>query len=1211
MNVVRIDTSRIIAVVTLACCMLASFAFPVAADPYLGGIPLETMRDGEVTGGLFVDAVYPMTNDASASFSIPEYTAVRWARLYVVAYCGHMQNNYQIQAHIEFNGGKGFSTLGTEILNVPYTYPGEGGTGAVRLNDHTTRVTSDYIMWYDVKDQISEKNLKVRVKTSKPAGYTGTFDGRVKTVALVVAYDDGDKDRIEYWINQGHDEDGEQTEEILGESYVGETSFSTSILDDDWEKADLTVIHLASENAEYEFNGESLVSGNPQGAYGGLDRHDVTDCIWSGKDSDLTYDNTGRFFKIMLATLAVRYPGSDTGTLKITSYPDGATIILDGEEQEDLTNTTLSEIPPGYHTVSVEKEGYKNPGQQSIQIQTGVESKVHFTFQQGSGILSVESDPESAKVLIDGITHTGLTPCVITGVPAGEHEIILRLSGYQDWIESVDIEDGERYEVEADLAPALSGGSSSSSTSAGGETGGTSGYRGSSMTLYRKGALNGTFFSMVASDYTGMIPSGEKKTYTLPETVPEGSEVVLSRLYLYTTWSHDMVRREGIPARPIVSWNGKQLQTDVTYTDRKKEGIYDYPVETFAYDLKGIIRPGEQVMVDVANGGASGQEFAAYGVFFLAVLKNSTVPEISYWICEGSDIVYADPRFGTSAEDCRTRAEFPGDVETAGISKASVVIVSTAASGEGGDQHQVIFNDGEWYNALSEGSSGVSTASLDVLPWLSKKENSLELVSLPVSGKGDYMENRNAILVVIRGENGEMQPEEIATSADSSFSVHQESERQPYVDSSQSGITKPEIPESLSPHSTTPSPGYDGRSPSLIDWVFGQLLAILGLSHLPPVVDTTAEAPDIPAMNYSLQGSNDLHTLGTYSPGTGAPDIPPAGEQVNDNEGTSQSAGDSQSVVSLSGYNAAGSRTMDKSLEKVVTGGVFVDSYPEGASIFIDGRQIASKTPYVANWLKEGIHTIKVEKETFSFTPESRQVWVNGGEITSVHFSCGATMVRRLTINSTEWKGAQFTVNGKGPILQVPSEINIEGMAPFISIFNSERWYSHTIPARIEDGSEVLIDNTSDGTAGMDILSNPVGATILIDGFNTGDITPARVENLSSGQHLVEFLLPGYYPASKLVTLVDNPSEPCDMTIIIPLEEYLSGTLTIDSDVQGAKIYVFNKDTGRRTPSTFEHLSIGTIQGKVRWDDTENGFEVDVLPGRNVSVMVKQHTDTE
>lgn len=1209
MNLESPHKFRIIVLVTMVSCMLASLALPAAADPYLGGIPLETVRDGEVTGGLFVDSVYPMTNDASASFLIPEYTTVRWARLYVVAYCGHMQNNYQVQANVEFDGGKGYSTLATEILNVPYTFPGEGGTGAVRLNDHTTRVTSDYVMWYDMKDRILEKNPKVRVKTSRPAGYTGTFDGRIKAVALVVAYDDGDQDHIVYWINQGHDEDGDQTEEILGESYVGETSFSTSSVDNDWEKADLTVIHLASENAEYEFNGESLASGNPQGAYGGLDRYDVTDSIWSGKDSDLTYDNTGRFFKIMLATLAVRYPGSTTGTLKVTSSPPGAAIVLDGDEQDELTNATLSEIPPGYHTVSVEKEGYKNPGQQSIQIQTGVESKVHFAFQQGSGTLSLESDPEGAEVLIDGVAHTALTPCVITGVPAGEHEITLRLSGYQEWKETIELVDQEIYEVEADLSPARSGGSSSSSSPVAGEVAGTSGYRGSSLAFLKKGMLNGTLFTTVASDYTGMIRSGEKKTFTLPETVPDGSEVALSRLYLYTTWSHDMVNRIGIPARPTVTWNGKQLTNEVTYIDRKKEGIYDYPVETFAYDPKGVIRPGEPVEIAVTNSGVSGQEFAAYGVFFLAVLKNATAPEIGYWICEGSDIIYADPRFGTSAEDCRTRAEFPGDVETAEIRKASLIIVSTAASGEGGDQHQVIFNDGEWYNALSEGSSGVSTASLDVLPWLSKKENSLELVSLPVSGKGDYMENRNAILVVTRGKPGEIRPEEIATLKGQSSPERQEPAMQPDGSSPQSGIRESEIPESLSPYSTIPSPGYDGHSPSLIDWVFGQLLAILGFSHLPPVTDTTAAAPDVPAITHSRQAPDDLHNLGTISSGTKAPDSPPADKgEVNYNEGNSQSAEYSEPLDLSPGYEAPGSRTTDTSPEKVITGGVFVDSYPEGASIFIDGRQILAKTPFVANWLKSGIHTIKVEKETFTFTPESRQVWVNGGEITTVHFHCGAVMIRRLTLNSTAWKGAEFTVNGKGPILKIPSEISVEGMSPFITIRDGQKYFSFTIPARIEDGAQVMIDSPPDGSAGMDILSNPAGASILIDGFNTGTTTPTRIEHLSSGQHLVELLLPGYYPASKLVTLVDHPGEPCDMTVTLPLEHYLTGIVTIDSDVQGAKIYLFNKDTGRRTPATFDYLSIGTVQGKVRWDDSENTFEADILPGRNVSVMVRQRT---
>ncbi|HNS83695.1 MAG TPA: PEGA domain-containing protein, partial [Methanolinea sp.] len=158
------------------------------------------------------------------------------------------------------------------------------------------------------------------------------------------------------------------------------------------------------------------------------------------------------------------------------------------------------------------------------------------------------------------------------------------------------------------------------------------------------------------------------------------------------------------------------------------------------------------------------------------------------------------------------------------------------------------------------------------------------------------------------------------------------------------------------------------------------------------------------------------------------------------------------------------------------------------------------------------------------------------------------------------------------------------------------------ILARIVDGSEVLVENAAEGLAGLELSSTPSGAMIVIDGFNTGKLTPALVGNLSPGQHRVDLLLPGYYPSSQVVTLVDYRNEQVDMRITVPLDAYYSGSLTIESDPPGAKISFFSKDTGRKTPATFDCLAIGTVSGRVRWDDAERDFEVDILPGENLTV---------
>lgn len=300
-------------VLTVVC----AFAPPVSADLYLGGDPLVTANGstGVVSGGLWFDAYpgfeYAHTNPIEYNFTLPcDPGNVTWARLYVDTYIGNMQANYPLNTTVEFDGGAGYATLGSEIMNTTYSFPmGSGDDGTVWFSNHFNRVTSDCLVWYDVTNAISSSSVSARVQTHKPDG-TQPFDGRVKMITLVVAYDDPDSGKtIHYWVNQGHDTDSYVADDE-GYSYIGETDFGTSGFSA--VNANLTAIYLASYNGNYAFNGNTLAWSNPQqGSYFGYQSWDVTNYI-TGGDSTMTFDRNSTdsgsysgYFKIPLALLTV------------------------------------------------------------------------------------------------------------------------------------------------------------------------------------------------------------------------------------------------------------------------------------------------------------------------------------------------------------------------------------------------------------------------------------------------------------------------------------------------------------------------------------------------------------------------------------------------------------------------------------------------------------------------------------------------------------------------------------------------------------------------------------------------------------------------------------------------------------------------------------------------------------------------------------------
>ncbi len=351
----------------------------VAADDYVGGVPLTTVKTGTVTGDLWFDAAPAPnwgSNVVTKTFTLPAAAVgsnVKWARLYVSAYCGHMQNDYAftITNKWDGNGDGSWDQTWKETGHAPFHFQvpqndgitgndnralGGGSSDPFKmLNDHENRVTSDYFMWYDVTTMIKGPKVNVNVDT------TGSFDGRIKVITLVVAYDDpASTTQTAYWVNQGHDSCSYYTEGNFGTAAVGTTTFGTAGLSG-ITSAKLTIDYMASNNGNYGFptsqnnfdasGGSTAVTGaftnaaldripDVQGAYSGVDSWDATAAVNSGKDVTFAYaryfpaTGTAAFYKLPLAFLVVKKAGSARTTSPTTASTTTRTV------------TTATTVPP-------------------------------------------------------------------------------------------------------------------------------------------------------------------------------------------------------------------------------------------------------------------------------------------------------------------------------------------------------------------------------------------------------------------------------------------------------------------------------------------------------------------------------------------------------------------------------------------------------------------------------------------------------------------------------------------------------------------------------------------------------------------------------------------------------------------------------------------------------------------------------------------------
>ncbi len=69
-----------------------------------------------------------------------------------------------------------------------------------------------------------------------------------------------------------------------------------------------------------------------------------------------------------------------------------------------------------------------------------------------ANVLEIESEPKGAQVLIDN-KIVGITPLTLTDVAEGQHTLLIRLQGYQDWERQFSLGGGSNVKIAAELIP--------------------------------------------------------------------------------------------------------------------------------------------------------------------------------------------------------------------------------------------------------------------------------------------------------------------------------------------------------------------------------------------------------------------------------------------------------------------------------------------------------------------------------------------------------------------------------------------------------------------------------------------------------------------------------------------------------------------------------------------------------------------------------------
>lgn len=134
----------------------------------------------------------------------------------------------------------------------------------------------------------------------------------------------------------------------------------------------------------------------------------------------------------------------ETGDIRISVAPDGATVFIDGQNagQAGRTPLVLDRVPWGPHRLRVEKPGFVA---QELTVDLALPQEAYsFALAPDicAGDLLVSSEPAQAQVLMDGRDVGEPTPAIVRNVRCGTYRVRLTLAGHPDKEEVVEIKNG-------------------------------------------------------------------------------------------------------------------------------------------------------------------------------------------------------------------------------------------------------------------------------------------------------------------------------------------------------------------------------------------------------------------------------------------------------------------------------------------------------------------------------------------------------------------------------------------------------------------------------------------------------------------------------------------------------------------------------------------------------------------------------------------------
>ncbi len=281
-------------------------------------------------------------------------------------------------------------------------------------------------------------------------------------------------------------------------------------------------------------------------------------------------------------------------------------------------------------------------------------------------------------------------------------------------------------------------------------------------------------------------------------------------------------------------------------------------------------------------------------------------------------------------------------------------------------------------------------------------------------------------------------------------------------------------------------------------------------------------------------------------------------------------------------------------------GTVNITSNPSGAYIYKNGEPTGEKTPYKFNELLSGKYEFTLK--LINFVDTTFFIQVNEGSEHNENIFLREQNPKGIIRISSHPAGATIILNGKDTGKKTPAVFKNLQRGNYNFLLKLKYYEDKNLNIKLARNQNIeknvnLILSSDAGK--LFISSTPQGASIKLDGNETGKVTPDTLV-VSAGQHQATLSLANYRDTT--ITANVTARTLTQKSVILTVYEP-RGSITIDSNPQGAKIFFNNTNTGLVTPNTITKVEAGNYNIKLSLTDYyDTTFTVNVIADQNTNV---------